>query len=198
MTRIIIFYLFLLFHPNKQKIYHITPNIHHRYHRIITYIIHTTYLTKTINLTNIIHKFKHKHKSPTLTNISLKYLTKHYQHQQVQTKSSHKVLTTPINIRSCAQNISARWVAGLVRRWVGRSMRVVWCRRLSLHREEIACVRQLSRNSLKFLRDVVHMISWHVYKFHDFLTLLYNFKTIGLQLHGHVSWAWCSKIPVCS
>jgi tRNA G10 N-methylase Trm11 len=116
---------------------------HHRYHRIITYIIHTTYLTKTINLANITtsNKFEHKHKSPTFTNISLKYLIKHYQHQQVQTKLSHKVLTTPTNIRSCAQSISTRWAAGLVRRWARRSMRVVWCRRLSLYREEIACVR---------------------------------------------------------
>jgi hypothetical protein len=32
-----------------------------------------------------------------------------------------------------------RGAAGLVRRWAGRSMRVVGCRRLSLHKEEIAC-----------------------------------------------------------
>lgn len=36
---------------------------------------------------------------------------------------------------------SARWTAGLVRWWAGRSMRDVGCRlRLSLYREEIACV----------------------------------------------------------
>jgi hypothetical protein len=77
------------------------------------YVIHTTYLTKTINLTNITtsNKLEHKHKSPTLTNISPKYLTKHYQHQQVQTKLSHKVLTTLTNIRSRAQSISMRWTA---------------------------------------------------------------------------------------
>jgi hypothetical protein len=34
-----------------------------------------------------------------------------------------------------------RWAAGLVRRRAGRSMRVVWCRWLSLHREEIAFLR---------------------------------------------------------
>jgi hypothetical protein len=66
--------LFICFYysiqTNKQKIYH----------RIITYIIHTIYLTKITNLTNITtsNKFTHKHKSPTLTNISLKYLTKYY------------------------------------------------------------------------------------------------------------------------
>jgi hypothetical protein len=32
------------------------------------------------------------------------------------------------------------WAAGLVWRWAGRSMRVVGCRRLFLHREEIVCV----------------------------------------------------------
>jgi hypothetical protein len=114
----------------------------HIHHKIIKYIVHTTYLTKTINLTDITtsNKFEHKHKSPTLTNIFLKYLTKHYQHQQVQTKLSHKVLTPPTKIRSCAQSISSRLAAGLVRRWAGRSMRVVGHRRLSLHREEIACV----------------------------------------------------------
>jgi hypothetical protein len=75
------------------------------------------------------------------TNKSLKYLTKHYQHQQVQTKLSHKLLKTPTKIRSCAQSILVRWAAGLVRRWAGRSMRVVGYRpRLSMHREEIACV----------------------------------------------------------
>jgi hypothetical protein len=41
-------YLFLLFHPNKQMIYH----IYHWYHIIITYIIETTYFTKTTNLTS--------------------------------------------------------------------------------------------------------------------------------------------------
>jgi hypothetical protein len=124
--RIPFYYLCLLLHPNKQKTYHIIiTDIHHRYHRIITYIIHTTYLIKTINLTNITtsNKFEHKHKPPTLTNISLKYLTKYYQHQQVQIKLCHKVLTTPTNIRSCAQSISVRCAAGLVRRQARQFMR---------------------------------------------------------------------------
>jgi hypothetical protein len=128
-------FLFVFIIPSKQ-----TKNISHNHH---IYHIYITYLTKTINLINITtsNKFEHKHKSPTLTNISLNYLRKHYQHQQVQTKLSHKVLITPTKIRSCAQSISARWAAGLVRRWAGRSMRVVGCRpKLSLHREEIACV----------------------------------------------------------
>jgi hypothetical protein len=34
-----------------------------------------------------------------------------------------------------------RWAVGLVHRCAGRSMRAVWCCWLSLHREEIACVR---------------------------------------------------------
>jgi hypothetical protein len=137
-------FLFVFIFQSKQTKY-VTKSsyMHHRYHRIITYIIHATYLTKTINLTNITtsNKFKHKHKSPTHTNISLKYLAKHYQHQQVHTMLSNKVLTTPTNKRSCAQNIPARWAAVLVQRWAGWSMRVVWCRWLSLHREEIVCVR---------------------------------------------------------
>jgi hypothetical protein len=79
--------------------------------------------------------FEHKHKS-TLKNISLKYLTKHYQHQ----KSSDGVISQSIN-NTNKDNISSRWAVGLVRRWAGRSMRVVGCRpRLSLHGEEIACV----------------------------------------------------------
>jgi hypothetical protein len=36
---------------------------------------------------------------------------------------------------------SMRWASGLVRRRAGRSVRVVRRRRLTLHREEIACVR---------------------------------------------------------
>jgi hypothetical protein len=85
--------------------------------------------------------FEHKYKYPTLKNISLNFLTKHYQHQQVQTKLPHKVLTTLTKIISCAQSISSRRAAGVVRQWARRSMRVVGCRaRLSLHKEEIACV----------------------------------------------------------
>jgi hypothetical protein len=73
-TSIHLFYSFFIFHPNKQKISH----NHHRDH------IYITYLTKNINQTSshsITNMFKHKHKNPTLKNISLKYLTKHYQHQ---------------------------------------------------------------------------------------------------------------------
>jgi hypothetical protein len=80
--------------------------------------------------------FEHKHMYPTLKNISLKYLTKHYQHQT----SSDRVISQSIN-NTNKDNISSRWVAGLVRRWAGGYMRVVGCGpRLSLHREEIACV----------------------------------------------------------
>jgi hypothetical protein len=131
-TSIHLFYLFFLFHPNKQKISH----NHHIYHIYITYI---TYLIKTINQTssnNITNMFEHKHKYPTLKNISLKYLTKHYQHQT----SSDRVNSQSIN-NTNKDNISSRWAAGLVWRWAGQSMRVVGCRhRLSLHSEEIACV----------------------------------------------------------
>jgi hypothetical protein len=122
------FLFVLILHPNKQKIYIID----------ITYITESTHVSPTPYISKISphQTIFTTHKSPTLTNISLKYLTKYYQHQQVQTKLSHKVLPTPTNIRS-----SARWEAGLVRWWVGRSMRVVSCCRLSLHWEEIACVR---------------------------------------------------------
>jgi hypothetical protein len=67
---------------------------HHKYHRILTYIIHTTYLTKTINLINITtsNKFRHKHKSPTLTNISLKYLTKYNNNNNNNNK--YKIMCT--------------------------------------------------------------------------------------------------------
>jgi hypothetical protein len=53
-TRIPLFYLFLLFHPNKQNICHIiityTSQISHNHHR---YHIYITYLTKTINYHHI-------------------------------------------------------------------------------------------------------------------------------------------------
>jgi hypothetical protein len=71
-TSMHLFYLFFLFHPNKQKISH----IHHRYHIYITYLIKTINQTSSHDITNM---FGHKHKYPTLKNISLKYLTKHYQ-----------------------------------------------------------------------------------------------------------------------
>jgi hypothetical protein len=93
----------------------------------------------TINQTsshNITNMFGHKHKYPTLKNISLKYLTKHYQHLT----SSDQVISQSMN-NTKKDNISSRWAAGLVRRWAGRSMRVVRCHpRLSLHKEDIACV----------------------------------------------------------
>jgi hypothetical protein len=51
--RLPLLYLFFLFHPNKQKIYHIIITYtSHRYHIIITYIIETTYITKSTNLTS--------------------------------------------------------------------------------------------------------------------------------------------------
>jgi hypothetical protein len=138
-------YLFICFCYSIQinKRYHIIitditytsliSHIHHRYH------IYITYLTKTINQTishNITNMFEHKHKYPTLKNISLKYLTKHYRHQI----SLDRVISQSIN-NTNKDNISSRWAAGLVQRWAGRSMRVVGCcPRLSLHIEEIACV----------------------------------------------------------
>jgi hypothetical protein len=80
--------------------------------------------------------FKHKHKYPTLKDISLKYLTEHYQHQT----SSDRDISQSIN-NTNKDNISSRWAAGLVRRWARQSMRVVGCHpRLSLHRQEIACI----------------------------------------------------------
>jgi hypothetical protein len=112
---------------------HISHN-HHIYH------IYIIYLTKTINQTShhiITNMFEHKHKYPTLKNISLKCLTKHYQHQT----SSDRVISQSIINNTNKDNISSRWAAGLVWRCAGRSMRVIGCRpRLSLHREEIACV----------------------------------------------------------
>jgi hypothetical protein len=78
-TSIHLFYFFSI--PSKQtKDITYTSQISHNNHR---YHIYITYLTKTINQTSshiIINMFGHKHKYPTLKNISLKYLTKHYQH----------------------------------------------------------------------------------------------------------------------
>jgi hypothetical protein len=80
--------------------------------------------------------FEHKYKYPTLKNKSLKYLTKNYQHQT----SSDRVISQSIN-NTNKDNISSRWAAVLVWQRAGRSMRVVGYRpRLSMHREEIACV----------------------------------------------------------
>jgi hypothetical protein len=102
-TSIHLLNLFLLFHPNKQKISHI--------HHII--IIDITYLTNTINQTssqNITNMLEHKHKYPTHKNISLKYLTKHYQHLT----SSDRIISQCMN-NTNKDNISSRWAAGLVR-----------------------------------------------------------------------------------
>jgi hypothetical protein len=44
-TRKSLFYLFLLFHPNKQKIYHSHHIIYQSHHRINTFIINTIYIT---------------------------------------------------------------------------------------------------------------------------------------------------------
>jgi hypothetical protein len=113
-----------------------TSQISHNHHRYNTHII---YLTNTINQTSshsISNMFGHKHKYPTLKNISLKYLKKHYQHLT----SSDWVISQSMN-KTKKDNISSRWATGLVWRWAGRSIRVVGCRlRLSLHGEEIACV----------------------------------------------------------
>jgi hypothetical protein len=67
--------------------------------------------------------FEHKHKYPTLKSISLKYLTKHYQHQS----SSDRVISQSID-NTNKDNISSRWAAGLVQRWARLSIRVVGCR----------------------------------------------------------------------
>jgi hypothetical protein len=77
------FYLFLSFHPNKTKISH----NHHRYH-----ISHKDHKSNKFSQ-SITNMFEHKHKYPTLKNISLKYLTKHYQHQT----SSDQVISQSIN-----------------------------------------------------------------------------------------------------
>jgi hypothetical protein len=111
-----------------------------RYHIIIkiSHIHHISHKDRKSNKCSqsITNMFKHKHKYSTLKNISLKYLTKHYQYQT----SSDRVISQSIN-NTNKDNISSRWAAGLVRRWAGRSIRVVGCHtRLSLHREEIACV----------------------------------------------------------
>jgi hypothetical protein len=128
-TNIPLFYLFLLFPPNKQKISH----NHYRYH--IYHIFDKDHKSNKFSQ-SITNMFEHKHKYPTLKNVSLKYLTKHHQHQT----SSDRVISQSIN-NTNKDNISSWWAAGLVRRWAGRSMRVVGCcPRLSLHKEEIACV----------------------------------------------------------
>jgi hypothetical protein len=66
-TSIHLFYLFFLFHPNKQKI----PHIHYKYHIYTSQISHI-YITDIITGINIQHKHKypssqHKHKSQALT-----------------------------------------------------------------------------------------------------------------------------------
>jgi hypothetical protein len=84
--------------------------------------------------------FEHKNKYQTLKNISLKYLTKHYQHQT----SSDRVISQSIN-NTNKDNITSRWAAGLMWRWAGRSMRVVGCRpRLSLHKERLHVLYQMN------------------------------------------------------
>jgi hypothetical protein len=54
----------------------------------------------------------------------------------------------------------------------------VWDSKVSTH-----STSQLSQNILKFLSQPLHMISRHVDKFHDFLTL-FVFYTIFKQLDG--------------
>ena len=113
-TSIHLFNLFFLFPPKKQKYISYTSKIshnHHRYHIYITYLIKTIYQTSSHNITNM---FEHKHKYPTLKNISLKYLTKHYQHQT----SLYQVISQSIN-NTTKDNISSRWTAGLVRDGLG-------------------------------------------------------------------------------
>jgi hypothetical protein len=108
-------FLFVFAIPSKQTKYNTyTSQISHNHHR---YHIYITYLTNTINQTSshsITNMFGHKHKYPTLKNISLKYLTKSYQHLT----SSDRVISQSMN-NNKKDNISSMWAAGLVRRWLG-------------------------------------------------------------------------------
>jgi hypothetical protein len=114
-------FLFVFAIPSKQtKNITYTSQISHNHH------IYITYLTNTINQTSshiITNMFEHKHNYPALKNISLKYLTKHYQHLT----SLDQVISQSMN-NTNKDNISSRWAARLVRRWTGRSMRVIGCR----------------------------------------------------------------------
>jgi hypothetical protein len=77
-----------------------------------------------------------------LTNINTsKKFHKHKSHQVSHKSFKNKYLITGFSNMSPTQMSSVRWVAGLIRRRAGRSVSVVRCRRLSLHREEIACMR---------------------------------------------------------
>jgi hypothetical protein len=113
-TSIYIFYLFFSIPSKQTKDITYTSQISHNHHR---YHIYITYLTNTINQTSshsITNMFGHKHKYPTLKNISLKYLTKSYQHLT----SSDRVISQSMN-NNKKDNISSMWAAGLVRRWLG-------------------------------------------------------------------------------
>jgi hypothetical protein len=106
-----------------------TSHIHHNYHRIITIItnnsqtshIHITCITTYFTTHHRIIKFNQV--SPTSTSFTyIKY------HQHSQNKFTR---------------VSRRWwPVSFIQRRVGRSMRVIWCCRLILNREEIACVSQ--------------------------------------------------------
>jgi hypothetical protein len=49
---------------------------------------------------------------------------------------------------------------------------------------------KFSRNNVKFLSESLHMISWHVDKFHDFL-ILFVFYTILKQPHPNLPFMFC-------
>jgi hypothetical protein len=81
---------------------------------------------------HIYHKYHHRNQ--VSQHISLtKYLTRS---SITNITNTHKYKSGSSQNRS-----STRWASGLVRRRAGRSVRVVRRRRLTLHREEIACVR---------------------------------------------------------
>jgi hypothetical protein len=85
--------------------------------------------------------FEHKHKYPTLKNISLKYLTNHYQHQT----SSNQVISQSIH-NANKDNIMCTKYLIEVGGWNGAAMgwaihEGCWMPpQIVLHREKIACV----------------------------------------------------------
>jgi hypothetical protein len=103
----------------------------HTNKRYITYTSQRSHNHHIYNRDHIFHK-----SNKFFTNMSVH--TKFHQHKfwtSFTNISSHKFTNISITTKL------KRWMTGLVRRWAGRSMRVVGCcPRLSLHIEEIACV----------------------------------------------------------
>jgi hypothetical protein len=78
--------------------------------------------------------------------------------------------------------------------------------RWTLHRQRFLCRLLYIGYSAKSLLESLHMIlvSYHIPTsrqvswFSNFVCVLYNFKTIGSQVHGHTSWTWYFNFLVCS